>query len=575
MLLNRILLLLSLCFKLCFFKAAREKFNVLYIMADDLRPSLGCYSDPLVKSPNIDQLAARSNVFLNAYSQQALCGPSRTSLLTSRRPDTTKLFDNSASYWRDNAGNYTTLPQYFKKHGYTTLSVGKIFHPGIVSNHTDDYPFSWSIPPYHPPSLHYERKKVCKGPDGKLHENLLCAINVTEMPTRTLPDIENTEEAVRLLKSMKTSKSHFFLAVGFYKPHIPFRIPQEFLELYPLDKITLPSDLDVPQRLPPVAYNPWTDLREREDVQALNISFPYGPIPKDFQLQIRQHYFASVSYVDAQVGKLLNTLDDLGFGENTIVVFTSDHGWSLGEHGEWAKYSTFDVATRVPLMFYVPGLTSAGQGYGEKAFPFLDVFQDPNKKFTPGRVVRSVVELVDIFPTISYLAGLRTPESCPHPANHIHLCTEGENRAYTFYRPEHYISEEEMAFSQCPRPGDTPQFNSDQPHFKDVRVLGYSIRSSQYRYTLWVGFQPDRFYANMSDVHAGELYLLDEDPDQDHNLYGLKGYEMFSHGHMGKQSSVTRLQWTDVLRLHMTCLDQHGLRKADLHACLKKYSHVG
>ncbi|KAL2077875.1 hypothetical protein ACEWY4_027379 [Coilia grayii] len=566
-LIKKTLLWLLILFELYFFKVAQGKFNVLYIMTDDLRPSLGCYSDPLVKSPNIDQLAAKSNVFLNAYAQQALCGPSRTSLLTSRRPDTTKLYDNSDSYWRIHAGNYTTLPQYFKSHGYTTLSVGKIFHPGIVSNHTDDYPYSWSVPPYHPPSFHYERRKVCKGPDGKLHENLLCAVNVTEMPLGTLPDIENTEEAIRLLRLMKKSESPFFLAVGYYKPHIPFRIPQEFVELYPLDEMILPPDPDVPQHLPSVAYNPWTDIREREDVKALNISFPYGPIPKDFQLQIRQHYFASVSYVDAQVGKLLNALGDLGFGGNTIVVFTSDHGWSLGEHGEWAKYSTFDVATRVPLVVYVPGLTSASQGSSGKPFPFVDVFQEPSKQLIPGHIVKSVVELVDLFPTISHLAGLHAPKECPQPSNHVRLCTEGESRARTFYRPETHVSEEEMAFSQCPRPADTPQLNSDQPRFKDVRVLGYSIRSSQYRYTLWVGFQPDNFYANMSNIHAGELYLLVEDPDQDHNLFGLGGYEGLSHS-LGQQRSVVS-QWAEILQHHITCLNEHGPRKQDLHTCLK------
>ncbi|KTF87263.1 hypothetical protein cypCar_00044224 [Cyprinus carpio] len=249
----------------------------------------------------------------------------RVSFLTSRRPDTTKLYDFN-SYWRVHAGNYTTLPQYFKSNGYTTLSVGKVFHPGIASNHSDDYPYSWSVPPYHPPSFKYEKRKVCKDKDGTLHSNLLCAVDVSEMPLGTLPDIENTAEAIRLLESMKDSHNPFFLAVGFYKPHIPFRIPREYLKLYPIESMTLAPDPDVPKKLPDVAYNPWTDIRKREDVQALNLSFPYGPIPKDFQLQIRQHYFASVSYVDAQVGKVLQALDDFGLAKDTIVVFSSDHG---------------------------------------------------------------------------------------------------------------------------------------------------------------------------------------------------------------------------------------------------------
>uniref|UniRef100_A0A672YHE3 Iduronate 2-sulfatase n=1 Tax=Sphaeramia orbicularis TaxID=375764 RepID=A0A672YHE3_9TELE len=302
--------------------------NVLFIIADDLRPSLGCYGDTLAKSPNIDQLASKSQTFLNAFAQQAVCAPSRTSLLTSRRPDTTRVYD-FGSYWRVQSGNYTTLPQYFKSNGYLTMSVGKVFHPGIASNHTDDYPYSWSIPAYHPTSFIFEKKKMCKGEDGKLHANLLCAVNVTEQPGGILPDMESTDEAVRLLKTRVSDDTPFFLAVGFHKPHIPFRIPQEYLSLYPIDNMTLALDPDVPILLPPVAYNPWTDVRKREDVQKLNISFPYGPIPKDFQLRIRQHYYAAVSYMDSQVGRLLSALDELGLANNTVVVFTSDHGKKL------------------------------------------------------------------------------------------------------------------------------------------------------------------------------------------------------------------------------------------------------
>uniref|UniRef100_A0A8C8I781 Sulfatase N-terminal domain-containing protein n=1 Tax=Oncorhynchus tshawytscha TaxID=74940 RepID=A0A8C8I781_ONCTS len=261
--------------------------NVNFIIADDMRPTLGYYRDPVVKQ-DIDHLASKRNVFLNAYAQQAVCAPSRTSLLTSLH-----------------AGIYTTLPQCFKSKGYTTMPVGKVFHP--AANHSDDYPYSWSVPPYHPPSFKYDNRKVCKGIDGQLHVNLLCSVNVSEPPLGTLPDMESTE-AVRLLKSTRDSEKHLFLAVGFHKPHIPFRIPQEVLKLYPLDKMTLASDPDGPKGLP-----------------TLNVSFPYEPIPKEFQLQIRQHYYVSVMYLDSQVGMLSNTLDDLGLAKDNDVVFTSDH----------------------------------------------------------------------------------------------------------------------------------------------------------------------------------------------------------------------------------------------------------
>lgn len=489
--------------------------NVLFIIADDLRTSLGCYGDAVAKSPNIDQLASRSHVFLNAFAQQAVCAPSRTSLLTSRRPDTTRLYD-FGSYWRTHAGNYCTLPQYFKQHGYFTKSVGKVFHPGIPSNHTDDFPYSWSVPAFHPPSFAFEKKKMCRGEDGRLHENLLCAVDVSQQPMQTLPDMESADEATSFLKSRLNQDGPFFLAVGFHKPHIPFRIPQEFLSLYPLEHMTLAPDPDVPERLPLVAYNPWVDIRQREDVQKLNLSFPFGPIPKDFQLRLRQHYYAAVSYMDAQVGRLLSALDLLGFSHNTTVVFTSDHGWSLGEHGEWAKYSNFDVATRVPLMFYVPGVTTETKS--PKTFPFIDVF-GPTSSFTNGQESESLAELLDIFPTLAHVSGLKVPKACPDVSFKVELCREGTNQANRFIHEEKRTDTEAVAFSQYPRPSDTPQENSDLPDLRDITVMGYSLRTWSYRYTLWLGFNPNTFQVNLSDVHAGELYQMESDPGQDHNIY--------------------------------------------------------
>ncbi|XP_017278589.2 iduronate 2-sulfatase isoform X1 [Kryptolebias marmoratus] len=495
-----------------------ERKNVLFIIADDLRTSLGCYGDTVAKSPNVDQLASKSQVFLNAHAQQAVCAPSRTSMLTSRRPDTTRLYDFN-SYWRVHSGNYTTLPQHFKSKGYTTMSVGKVFHPGIASNHTDDYPYSWSVPAYHPASFKFEKQKVCKGDDGELHANLLCAVNVSEQPAGTLPDLESADEAVTLLKSRAADGAPFFLAVGFHKPHIPFRIPQEYLSLYPLEDMSLAPDPDVPKLLPPVAYNPWTDVRKREDVQKLNISFPYGPIPKDFQLRIRQHYYAAVSYMDAQVGRLLSALDELGMTNSTMVVFTSDHGWSLGEHGEWAKYSNFDVATRVPLIMFVPGVTAVRNWSRGSTFPFIDILSQSEYSFENAKVVRNMVELVDLFPTVSSMADLGAPKSCPRVSLQVELCTEGKSLAPTFRHAEKGKNAELLAFSQYPRPADAPQVNSDLPDLKDIKVMGYSLRTWDYRYTLWMGFDPQTFQVNLTDVHAGELYMMEDDPGQDTNVY--------------------------------------------------------
>ncbi|KAG5193937.1 hypothetical protein MJG53_019979 [Ovis ammon polii x Ovis aries] len=465
--------------------------NVLLIIVDDLRPSLGCYGNKLIRSPNIDQLASRSLLFQNAFAQQAVCAPSRVSFLTGRRPDTTRLYDFN-SYWRVHAGNFSTIPQYFKENGYVTMSVGKVFHPGISSNHSDDSPYSWSVPPYHPSSEKYENTKTCRGPDGELHANLLCPVDVVDVPEGTLPDKQSTEQAIQLLGKMKTSASPFFLAVGYHKPHIPFRYPKEFQKLYPLENVSLAPDPQVPAGLPLVAYNPWMDLRQREDVQALNLSVPYGPIPADFQRKIRQSYFACVSYLDTQVGRLLSTLDDLQLASSTIVALTSDHGWALGEHGEWAKYSNFDVTTRVPLMFYVPGKTAPLPVEGEKFFPYLDPFDSISEVPEPGRQTGDLVELLSLFPTLAGLAGLRVPPRCPIPSFHMELCREGRNLLKLFEgRGEeeephvHGNPRELIAYSQYPRPADSPQWNSDKPSLEDIKVMGYSIRTVDYRNKYW------------------------------------------------------------------------------------------
>uniref|UniRef100_A0A3Q2TTF8 Iduronate 2-sulfatase n=1 Tax=Fundulus heteroclitus TaxID=8078 RepID=A0A3Q2TTF8_FUNHE len=459
--------------------AFSEARNVLFVVADDLRTSLGCYGDTVAKSPNIDQLASKSQVFLNAYAQVI-----------------TWLKENNKTF---------------------TLEVVEPGYPPVSINH-NDVDILYSTFQYKTLNKCATCFQMCKGEDGQLHANLLCAVNVTEQPGGTLPDLESTDEAVRLLKSRASDGAPFFLAVGFHKPHIPFRIPQEYLSLYPLAEMTLALDPDVPKLLPPVAYNPWTDVREREDVQKLNVSFPYGPIPKDFQLRIRQHYYAAVSYMDAQVGRLLSALDALGLTDSTMVVFASDHGWSLGEHGEWAKYSNFDVATRVPLIMFVPGVTAAHSQPGDSTFPFIDVLN--------ARIIQNMVELVDVFPTVSYMAGLPAPEHCPDVSLQVELCTEGRNLAHTFQHKERWINAELIAFSQYPRPADSPQNNSDLPDLKDIKVMGYSLRNGDYRYTLWLGFNPRSFQVNVSDVHGGELYMLADDPCQDNNIYSDLDHSM-------------------------------------------------
>ncbi|GFN83997.1 hypothetical protein PoB_001050300 [Plakobranchus ocellatus] len=660
--------------------------NVLFIVVDDLRPTLGCYGDSIMHTKNIDNLASKSIVFGQAYVQQAICGPSRISFLTSRRPDTTRLYD-FFSYWRDHAGNYTTLPQHFKEHGYITQSVGKVFHPGRASNFTDDAKYSWTNTPYHPSTFKYKMAKVCPNKDGSLGMNIVCPVDVNQMPEKTLPDLQSADFAVNFLNniSMSGETKPFFLAVGFHKPHVPLKYPKDYLGLYPLSKIKLAPHHSIPLRLPLVSWNPWTDLRERDDVKALNVSFPFGPVPEHFQLLLRQSYYAATTYMDAQVGRVLAALEENGFANNTIISFVGDHGWSLGEHQEWSKFSLFGVATRVPLMISIPGITHSRPGEDgaqrEKVFPFFDSLSDSKERqeeilskqsvynekgmslavgtksqqdqiFSKGTLVNSsnkdlidnvaiveildppyrtdaMVELVEIFPTLAEAAHLPTLPLCPEDPFKTWLCTEGASlmpliRNVTQYgsermeqvqdkkmgfnkvvrekyfgrdslfsttsiqRDDHKISNstnrkinsptlslgfaseykihqhqkfsvkgsvntvmdqkdddvvysaaskcdpnfvpyhyslksvdqywKKAVFSQYPRPSVEPREDSDKPHLKRIRIMGYSMWTPDFRYTEWVGFTPSNYKIHWDENYGTELYLRTSDPDEAYNM---------------------------------------------------------
>ncbi|XP_050303881.1 iduronate 2-sulfatase [Anthonomus grandis grandis] len=479
---------------LCIFGARAYRPNVLFIILDDLRPALQVYGDTTSYSPNINSLAKKSFVFQQAYAQQALCAPSRNSLLTSRRPDTLHLYD-FYSYWRDAVGNFTTLPQHFKEHGYQTYSIGKVFHPGISSNFSDDQPYSWTRSPYHPKTEQFKNAKVCTNSDGTLGKNLICPVVTEFQPLGTLPDIESTNEAVKFLQATKTNTQPYFLAVGFHKPHIPFKFPERYLDYHPLSNISLPSNRVRPSLLPDVAWNPWIDIRERDDVKKLNIPFPYGPIPDDLNKRIIQAYYASVTYVDDLIGKVLQNADFT----NTIVVVTSDHGWSLGQHGEFSKYSNFEEATRVPLIIHVPNLSE--------------------KRIN----VDSLTELVDIFPTLVDLTRVSEPLlRCPKSAI-LNVCTEGKSLLPVMLgslEMHKKVQGKSAIFTQHPRPGARPTLNpnSDKPHLRDIQIMGYSIKTNVYRYSEWVGFDNENFRANWTKIYGRELYNHQIDPQENLNL---------------------------------------------------------
>ncbi|XP_047500365.1 iduronate 2-sulfatase-like isoform X1 [Penaeus chinensis] len=575
--------------------------NILLIVVDDLRPSLGCYGDPVAVTPNIDALARQGVLFTKAFAQQALCGPSRTSFLTSRRPDTTRLYDVH-SYWRHHAGNFTTLPQYFKEHGYHTVSAGKIFHPGIVSNKSDDQPYSWSETPYHPPTQAYKQDPVCLGADGRLYTNIYCPVQVEQQPGGSLPDIQSTEFATSWLRKWAlkqesksdNDKQNFFLAVGYHKPHIPLKFPLEFLDAYPIANMPLAPNRKRPPGLPTVAWNPWNDLRRRHDISALNVSFPYGPMPDSYARYIRQGYYAATTYTDSLVGDLLATVSSLF--PDTIVALIGDHGWALGEHQEWSKFSNFEVATRVPFIVARLNHQSASLFTG-----FSKIFKKTNTislqssfdrlKFTTiykshlksslsdipemssswknkaGKslflnnsilqVNNGLVELVDLFPTMVDLAGIPALFPCPDDSRKIKVCTEGSSlsplikKAWDFdlskysnvtqlERKHHDIYSKGMssvkaagnlqgkkaAFSQYPRPGLHPSVDpdTDQPRLRDIKVMGYSMRTHRYRYTVWLKFNNATFMPDWDHIVSEELYDHEVDSDENFNLCWKKIY---------------------------------------------------
>ncbi|GJQ77443.1 hypothetical protein Trydic_g20840 [Trypoxylus dichotomus] len=468
-------------------------YNVLLIVIDDLRPALGVYGDVNAYTPNIDTLAQSSFIFKNAFCQQARCAASRNSFLTSRRPDSLHLYD-SHNYWR-NVGNFTTLPQHFLNNDYFTHSIGKIFEDGISSNFSDDIEYSWSDEPFHPTSEIFESAKVCLTNNGSLARNLICPVIVKQQPTGALPDLESLNAALDFLRNADeiTYGLPYFLAIGFLKPHIPFRFPSKYLTSHCLSEIILPNFRWKPPTLPNIAWSSWADLRMFDDISKFNISYPFGQVSDYIMKRIIQAYYAAVTYIDDLIGILLSEVS-----EDTIIVLFGDHGFSLGEHGEFSKYSNYDVATRVPLIIRVPNMLNEMV------------------------VISELVELVDIFPTLVDLTRVSPSlETCKPNRVNAKLCTEGSSLLPLMMSKVESIKchGKSATFSQYPRSLNPSQYpNSDTPFLKDIKIMGYSIRTKTHRYTEWVEFNTRTFRSNWDHVYDRELYDYAVDPNENFNL---------------------------------------------------------
>ena len=349
-----------------------KKLNVLFFAVDDLRYQLheagpgvigpgcpvgegtGCTK---MVTPHLDALAAESTLFMKNYVQQAVCSPTRTSLLTGRRPDTTHVYD-LYSYYRDVSGNFTTIPEFFRLQGYYTAGMGKIFHPGHASGLNaskgrggDDTgfgpgTFSWSVPYFHAPNLGYWSGQ----PTGGNRDRSWMAVPAAMEKAHPLPDSQTADHAVATLQQLDLELDEatpFFLACGFHKPHLPFVFPEAKLDLYPLEEIRLPTDQQPPKNMPLVAWSSYGELLHYADAGALNASGAPGTVlPPDYVKELRRAYYAAVSHTDDQVGKVMAALKASRFADNTVVSIWGDHGWQLGEHGEWCKHTNFELATR-------------------------------------------------------------------------------------------------------------------------------------------------------------------------------------------------------------------------------------
>lgn len=367
-----------------------EKYNVLFIMVDDLRPLLGCYGHTEMHTPNIDRLAERGTIFNRAYCQFPICNPSRASILTGLRPETNGVKDNS-THFRSVVPDVVTLPQYFKSHRYYTRSLGKIAH-GILTDRK-----SWSVRSWTPGPVAY--------PSSQSWQSLA-------VPDNELRDGQVASNTITLLEHIQNDL--FFLAVGFYKPHLPFSVPKKYFELY---------DTQFTENIPNIIITPYNEGRFFSDIPTEG-----GPLTEEKTLELIRAYAASTSFIDAQVGRILDKMDVLGLTEKTVIVLVGDHGFHLGENGKFAKRTIFEAALRSPLIISYPG------------------------QMTHDVTTNALVELADIYPTLCDLCQLSIPSGL-----------EGISMCPIMEQPE--------------RPWKTAAFS-------EVDIgKAYSIRTDKYRYS--------------------------------------------------------------------------------------------
>ena len=493
--------LLSILLLVSFYKVQAQnssKPNILFIAIDDLKPTIGSYGDKLAITPNIDAIAKNGTTFLNNHTQQAVCGPSRASLLTGKRPDYTKVWDLKTKM-RDMNPDILTIPQYFKQNGYETIGVGKIYDPRCVDNDRDKP--SWSVPfinerelnypkGYKQPALGFYQKKknlarireikseaveknIQKSKINKyIRDRYKPPYEKGDVPDGAYVDGAIANKSLDLLDEIDTSKP-FFLAVGFKRPHLPFVAPRKYWELYNESEIEIAPYQKKSKNAVDIAYHKAGEMQSYKTPEITYRLNNDGLLELDEKLQKKliHGYYAATSYIDAQIGKIKDKLKQKGLDKNTIIVIWGDHGWHLGDHSLWNKHSNFEQATRSPLIIYDPRI---------------------NKGFK----ITTPTEFVDLFPTLSDLANLEIPKNLDGLSLRRQL--EGEATTSKIY-----------AVSQFPR----------------KNKMGYSFRTNDYRYTVWVNNKKSTEPIYKEDIHAEELYDYKKDPLETENKINNKKYE--------------------------------------------------
>lgn len=500
-----------------------QRPNVLFIAIDDLRPELGCYGSPIAKSPNLDKLASTGLLFNRAYCQQAICSPSRASLMTGARPDTIGVIENSA-YFRELNPDIVTLTQHFIAHGYDATYAGKIFHHDGVADLENSWNRKTAKPDVPKPKnqggyalpenqkIWRDNKKILDakyGPEiargGLIHGP---AWESADVPDHGYEDGYKTDVAIATLKQLVEEQSDaggdarpFFLGLGLKKPHLEFIAPKKYYDMYDPADIPLAEQVDAPKNGAAMGIHPSFELRVRDGIPK------EGKIDQELARKLKHAYLACVSYADAQIGRMIDALDESGVRDNTIIIVWGDHGWHLGEMGAWGKATNYEIATRVPLMIWTPDMAEGVRGQKTDA----------------------LVELVDMYPTLCELAGVPLADhleghsfkpllsDCEQPWKAASF-SQFPNPALrewaanplsmgmreTFFGP--LIEEvEQRIIAQQGEKWDRELF--------EQHLMGYTMRTDQYRIVVWQDYR-----APEAEPVFVELFDHASDPDETVNI---------------------------------------------------------